>query len=117
VGLAVGDTQEEREKATLSKLALQVNTLVIDLLIVLLITHIQVTLALEIEERLPSIRLYFSEKYCVLTKNAISSIPKIPLLPVISFSSKQKAVHAARDNNSNLIDELLVSRIASINWL
>jgi len=32
VGLAVGDTQEEREKATLSNLALQVNTLVVILI-------------------------------------------------------------------------------------
>ena len=113
--MAVGDTQEEREKATLSKLALQVNTL-IDLITHLYCTidYMQVRFALEIEERLPSIRLYFSEKFAVLRKNAISSIPDLPFLPVMSFASKAKAVNEAKENNSNLIDEFLVSSIVSM---
>ncbi|XP_065891015.1 transient receptor potential cation channel subfamily A member 1-like [Dysidea avara] len=86
VGLAVGDTREELQKANLTKLALQISSV------------------LELEERLPSVRLYFSEKSRVVTRNH-RNLSKIPFLQSSSFDSKVKAINESNETNSNLMEE------------
>jgi len=64
-------------------------------------------MALEIEERLPSVRLYFSEK-CMVVKRDHKHLSKIPFLSHISFAHKVKAVHESNEAKSNLIEEYQV---------
>ena len=71
------------------------------------INNMQVLIALEIEERLPSVRLYFSEKFQVVKRNH-KHISKIPFLSGISFDHKVKAVHDSNETQSNLIEEYQV---------
>jgi len=65
----------------------------------------QVSFALEIEERLPSLRLYFSKKYHVVTKGHRA---KIPFLSGSSFNSKLKAINKLQETKLNLIEEYQV---------
>lgn len=76
------------------------------------IDNIQVLMALEIEERLPSVRLYFSKKFLVIKRDH-KHLSKIPFLSSInsSFDHKVKAVHESNEIQSSLIEEYQVHYI------
>ena len=73
-------------------------------------------MALEIEERLPSVRLYFSKKFLVIKRDH-KHLSKIPFLSGINFSfdHKVKAVHESNETQSSLIEEYQVHYIVCCN--
>jgi len=75
-----------------------------------LIYFIQVQVALEIEERLPLVRLYFTKKNLVVYRNHRSFSHK-HFLSGTSFDSKVKAVNESNEINSNLIEGYQVKAV------
>ena len=72
---------------------------------------IQVDLVTELEERLPSVRLYFFKRFHVLTK-LYSSFSQIIFQR--TFDNKVKAVKSSEVTYSNVIEEYQVNKYISI---
>jgi len=68
---------------------------------------VQVALITELEERLPSVRLYFFKKFHVSTKqHGIAS--QLTFFGSTKFDDKVKAVKESNENNSNVIENYQV---------
>ena len=67
----------------------------------------QVALITELEERLPSVRLYFFKKFYASTKQyGIAS--HLTFFESTKFDNKVKAVKESNENNSNVIENYQV---------
>ena len=64
-----------------------------------IIFHHQVCLITELEERLPSVRLYFFKKFNILKKYDIAS-PLMYYFQSAKFDNKVKAVKDSNENNT-----------------
>jgi len=62
---------------------------------------------LELEERLPSVRLYFFKKFHIL-KRTYGGLSQLPFLPSAKFDNKIKAVKDSNEVNTNVIEEYQV---------
>ena len=62
---------------------------------------------MELEEKLPSVRQYFSKKFHILTRTC-GRLSQLPFLPSADFDSKAKAVKDSNEETSNVIEEYQV---------
>ena len=69
---------------------------------------IQVNLVTELEERLPSVRLYFFNKFHVVTKHC-GWVSQLKFFQNTKFDNKVKAVKNSNENNSDVIEKYQVT--------
>ena len=62
---------------------------------------------MELEEKLPSVRLYFFKKFHILTRT-YGRLSQLPFLPSANFDNKAKAVKDSNEVTSNVIEEYQV---------
>ena len=72
-----------------------------------MLSFMQVELITELEERLPSVRLYFYKKFHMLKKHC-NQISPLVFLQISNFDTKAKAVKGSKENNTNVIEEYQV---------
>ena len=66
--------------------------------------NIQVDLVTELEERLPSVRLYFFNKFHMLRKPCYGVVSHLMFFQSAKFDNKLNAVKDSEEKNSNVIE-------------